>query len=419
MENPTVTSLESSNVPSSQVPFPGISICNINKISRRKAIQYATDLSNLTKIRPDILLKHMKLLGYMYEFYTPINGNLAEFQKILDAVGIHPKSLIKQLAPKCQDILLKCSWADEEVTCSDYFEFTLTFEGYCCLFNYQKHVGANRNNANDVKFQKISGMRNGLTIFLKNDLDDYFYANVPSKGVNVHVFDPRNFPDMTSGSFNSILVGAGTETLVDVSASLYSSSEGILRYPLEKRQCYFGFEKGTDFGEYSESDCILSCRIKAMKRLCECVPFQLSSETSYVCTLIDIPCLSQHRIKWNAYSPHATNTEALAPEIESGLKCDFRCYPTCKSVLYELSINSQNLFQTENDSKKRKTRTLIHIFFKNAHVRSYRQSEVFVWFEILANFGGLFSLTVGLSIISIIEIILFCIKCVFVMIKNK
>lgn len=41
LTNPLVTSLESTTYPIKEVDFPGISICNVNKISKKRAIKYA------------------------------------------------------------------------------------------------------------------------------------------------------------------------------------------------------------------------------------------------------------------------------------------------------------------------------------------------------------------------------------------
>lgn len=43
-ESLTVTVIESSHFPTWNIPFPAVSACNFNKISRRKAMQYARSL---------------------------------------------------------------------------------------------------------------------------------------------------------------------------------------------------------------------------------------------------------------------------------------------------------------------------------------------------------------------------------------
>lgn len=41
---PTFTSLESVNYPVHDIEFPAVAICSVNKISRKAALAYATEL---------------------------------------------------------------------------------------------------------------------------------------------------------------------------------------------------------------------------------------------------------------------------------------------------------------------------------------------------------------------------------------
>lgn len=40
-DNPTITTLESQNYPIRDIPFPAVGLCNINRISKRRAKKYA------------------------------------------------------------------------------------------------------------------------------------------------------------------------------------------------------------------------------------------------------------------------------------------------------------------------------------------------------------------------------------------
>jgi hypothetical protein len=45
-----------------------------------------------------------------------------------------------QLITPCEDLLKVCHWKGVRVNCSDIFYMRLTFEGYCCAFNYVKNT---------------------------------------------------------------------------------------------------------------------------------------------------------------------------------------------------------------------------------------------------------------------------------------
>lgn len=42
--NPTVTTLESQNYGIENIPFPAVGLCNVNRISKRRALAYAEEL---------------------------------------------------------------------------------------------------------------------------------------------------------------------------------------------------------------------------------------------------------------------------------------------------------------------------------------------------------------------------------------
>lgn len=49
--------------------------------------------------------------------------------------------------------------------------------------------------------------------------------------------------------------------------------------------------------------------------------------------------------------------------------------------------------------------SIIHAYYTRNFVHLYKQNVMYEWFEILSNFGGTFGLFMGMSIISLIEII--------------
>lgn len=44
VENATFVTRVSGNLPIAEIEFPGVAICNINKISKKKAIEFAKEL---------------------------------------------------------------------------------------------------------------------------------------------------------------------------------------------------------------------------------------------------------------------------------------------------------------------------------------------------------------------------------------
>ncbi|VEN62051.1 unnamed protein product, partial [Callosobruchus maculatus] len=85
MENPTYTTLESFHYPVRDLAMPGISVCNLNKISKKRAEAYAEKLAISTGRNKSDIMNNVTLLGHLYDFSLPLDlGTLETFQVFLE-----------------------------------------------------------------------------------------------------------------------------------------------------------------------------------------------------------------------------------------------------------------------------------------------------------------------------------------------
>lgn len=83
------------------------------------------------------------------------------------------------------------------------------------------------------------------------------------------------------------------------SSTVYTLPE-VRKYSPDKRNCIFENEAATVFGDYSSSDCIMTCKTDSMWALCQCIPFILykafgEEEDRPQCTLSDMVCLEKYQ----------------------------------------------------------------------------------------------------------------------------
>lgn len=139
MRTPVITTLESTDFPVNQVDFPGISICNVNKIDRKRAEAFAG------RFEDPNLFESLRLLGTFYDYSSARQNEalLVRLETVLDGYlgnngteHFDPYELLKELTTPCSEMLLSCFWAGEEYPCMDLFVTETTMEGFCCLFNY-------------------------------------------------------------------------------------------------------------------------------------------------------------------------------------------------------------------------------------------------------------------------------------------
>ena len=88
--------------------------------------------------------------------------------------------------------------------------------------------------------------------------------------------DPITFPEVSS---KGMVIGSGKEIFLTVSAIHTESSEPVREMEVLRRNCIFSDEKNvpnaevTVFKTYSQENCFLECRAKALLKECGCLPY--------------------------------------------------------------------------------------------------------------------------------------------------
>ncbi|XP_074034280.1 sodium channel protein Nach isoform X3 [Leptinotarsa decemlineata] len=374
MDNPTVTTLDSFSYDLKEVPMPGISVCNVNKISKSRAQKYARELSGKSGEPVEEIFNNISLLGRLYEYSLPTSSSDSpiNFQNFLDKYdsGIegffNTYKVLKEISTPCSELLTKCQWQEEDIECHELFVSELTAEGHCCVFNYlfQK----NEDNipeiikSNDYQAMKF-GMYGHLTFIVTANISDFYY------------------------------------TTLNTEASA-------------KRDCIFRDELSTVFGDYSYSDCIMDCKIRSIEAMCGCIPFNYMSifrgKFCDQCTLADLPCLNRHAIKWKMMYPVDYHGNVLEREKQNSILCR-KCYPACMDTLYGISSDSIDIL--DNGTQVRNF-SVVHVLMEKPVGSLNKQDVYFYWYDIIGLFGGICSLTMGLNFISLLEMIYFFL-CIF------
>lgn len=85
------------------------------------------------------LIHEIRLLTYLfaYNFYNvDYLANLTRLQDLLDKQNISVNSALSMVSTTCEDMLIKCNWKGDQITCDSIFEIVKTSHGFCCSFNY-------------------------------------------------------------------------------------------------------------------------------------------------------------------------------------------------------------------------------------------------------------------------------------------
>ncbi|XP_041764960.1 pickpocket protein 28-like [Anopheles merus] len=429
--NPLITTLHDTIYPIVLVPFPAISLCNNNRISRAAAVRYAGQLAGRDAERRNAsyFLEQIALLGKLYDFDYENLHQMTRLQEFLDLNDVSNSTgmynaleTLEKLSPRCEDMLLRCFWKSIELPCmlrNDMIEVRRTQYGFCCTFNFIGHTEDNEIHPPSY-FLDVTGPEMGLVLLLNGSSNDYFYNLFNNIGFNLQIFNPHEVPDSTAGGVNEQFVHLGTETFIRVDAITINSEPDVLRYSRQKRQCVFRNELLKYGANYGRSNCVAACRLRSVMALCECVPFYMptagataSSKSITTCNLQHIACLSKYKIKWSTVITDIVQIPGLEKEMEESLYCP-ECLPSCSASKYQITASNLPLVRSRRDGFSVTAGidnvadvAVVRIFFGQPETWMYKQNVAYYWFEIFSNFGGMFGIMAGMSLITLMEVVYF------------
>ncbi|KAL0838871.1 hypothetical protein ABMA28_016896 [Loxostege sticticalis] len=280
---PLVTTQLPEGVSVNKIIFPAVGICSNNRISKRAVEEVAKKLiqeERNKKYTEKQMLSMLFGLGQLYDLamenqdYTPL--------QLHEALGHYDvNALLRNLTPRCEDLLVACAWNEVPMKCMELFDFRLTMNGYCCTFNYLRHsdiffkdtVNSTRSiNMYQYGNKSSFDFDQGLKVLVRLNESDDFYYNIPLQGAQFS--DAYDFPDSPSGSFAMQIINPNVQMSVLVTASFTEASRDIQHVPVKLRQCLF-YDESPYLPFYTHSDCMLKCRMLFILENCNCTPFNM------------------------------------------------------------------------------------------------------------------------------------------------
>lgn len=132
----TVTVLETTFYPTSHINFPAITLCNFNKISKKKSLELAKTMKKPSNLSDSQVAELFKSTIF-YSF--GLRGNKSELN-LLDAIlknnSMTWEGLVSYIQPNCLEMTLKCFWKGSDSRCDGLFQSINSTEGACCSFNF-------------------------------------------------------------------------------------------------------------------------------------------------------------------------------------------------------------------------------------------------------------------------------------------
>uniref|UniRef100_A0A1S4H4X8 Uncharacterized protein n=4 Tax=gambiae species complex TaxID=44542 RepID=A0A1S4H4X8_ANOGA len=388
-----------------QVPFPGITLCHPQSVVDYKAERFVEKIKLPLGATKESVLKNLPSLGYFteHQWTFPRPQDLRMIDNVLQLNNYTIEQAIDELGMICEDFILVCYWAGKQFPCFAKHAFlgwigSTSHYGACCSFNYHPNVRGNK----DPFVVNTYGMHGGLSVIGTGypQASDGKSGALYSEGFMLMIHHPHDFAVEASPL---TLIRLGKETFVNVLPTDSRCSEQVLALPQSQRDCIVGSDFTPPIERYRQPACTLECLRNEVHRKCGCHPFHLprpmvgpNGQGIRNCTVYDSMCFVENYYMFKR------------------LQCN--CLPSCSDVTYKTASIVSN-FSAYNFSinpfYKETNLTdfefIFHIFMSNQVVAANRRIVVVSWISLLSNLGGAFSLCLGISVLSLFEVLFFSI----------
>ncbi|KAL4711876.1 hypothetical protein ACJJTC_006045 [Scirpophaga incertulas] len=304
--SPMIVSINPENMGLNNLPFPAITICNVNQAKKTVAQRYIRTGTSIDK-------KLLESLCSTHNDSDIFEDNIAE-----SADWEYTRSFLINITQQCNEMLTSCRWNSNVMSCQDLFNAQLTDEGLCCTFNvvHRDKMFRNPKELNDLNLTfplpavdwtpeggyppnapengfpwkpKGVGTKHGLTLVLDANVAEYYCASTESAGFKIVMHNPTETPKIAN---LGEIFGPGMEARVIIQPRILDAQSDLQYIEINKRLCLFSDEKELLFYRtYTLKNCEMECEANAMLDLCECVFYYMpKNKSTRVCGKADAKC---------------------------------------------------------------------------------------------------------------------------------
>ncbi|XP_037806112.1 pickpocket protein 28 [Lucilia sericata] len=406
-----------------KVPFPAMTLCNMNQVLNSKVANYSED-----SLEYDIL----QFLCFTESEY---DERLADKNNIKNNNLRIADFVIKHAQP-CARMLIYCQISSIVYNCSELFREVMTDEGLCCVFNtlhpeflYKGKYDIIKDLKDDkvtkaVNWNPESGYQNnlpekfyprpasgtgvsmGLSVILNAELDEYYCSSTNGPGIKISLHNPIETPSVKE---TGLTVPLGYETRFRIDALGSEAVPSIRSIHRNRRQCVFmNEERLLYYKYYTRRNCESECQAIYLYQQCTCIPYNypLVYNNATVCTVNESFCINKASKEWTLVSPDSL--------------CLKRCLPGCFDLnflpdsfsgpLAERNYTIQNsILRNMPKDEMRKNIAIVHFYYRESVFYGDLKNVYIGLTEFLSNIGGIMGLFMGFSFISVAEIVYFSI----------
>ncbi|XP_063978470.1 sodium channel protein Nach-like [Diachasmimorpha longicaudata] len=402
----------SSQYPAWKIPLPALTICHPNVASRYRLQQYQNEGKTIKMPYGIKLEQFMKDLEFIQEMYIPTNhfqNSMARLNTVMVYNNLTISKFLTILSPPCDDFFIRCKVHDEIKGCDEFVRISRTVYGLCCSFNYAFGKGYRRWILNQEAYSHSFGNNYIFSVILKSfGPEDRISGLTYGDGVRVLIHDSHTYP---GPSAREVIARQGSEMIAYIYGHVLTVSPEVLNLPREERDCR---SAKTDDGIYRLDNCVTACHEKLFRSYCNCVPYYASyiEEKETVCNFTHISCLSKVKAR-------ILQTPIREKPCNCLPTCDGTSFTVVTTVVPMIAAKYSPSPFYDQIGTKYPNATAIHITFPRQTGMIFRRDLVLSWINLVSSLGGVFSLFLGCSFISVFEILYFMVYYIIKVIKSR
>ncbi|XP_016656092.2 pickpocket protein 11-like [Acyrthosiphon pisum] len=366
-----------------------------------------------------------------YPYYRDLRVFAEANPDLIDLPVDNITDLMLKLMPTVDEMFSTCYWRGTGFNCSDILRLQRTEEGFCYSFNSKTSERMTTDSEYNPPIAKpdgglmplrnnVAGKMTGLELIMKSLITEYFPEDKRSKGYNIMVHTPEDFPDISSSY--KVYSELNQSSRISVSVSIIRADESLNRLSENDRKCFLYEERTTRSKNFptarsnAEDNCYSECRLRATYKMCNCTPYYFYEEESEQhCGIEHIQCLS--KLKVLQRNVQVSEEELGDPKWKAQDYMNCSCPHPCSFVGYTTEIrNHPKDFLPHTQFPHAYTHIEVH--YKERFAISYLRSMMYTTQDLLVTFGGMASLFLGCSLVSVVEIIYVIYKSL-IMLKHK
>jgi hypothetical protein len=390
LEYDTVTKTE--HITELKSTFPTVTICNVNPLSSLDSELLVESIA-VNELKLDLNKNNLSL--------TDLYANISLANKLALLLAYNSSNTTRYGEIGSQVL---CTFDDEMCSSADfkpYFDVNL---GNCVQFNSGDGV--------KLKESVRSGSKNGFYIqyMLNENLNKF--SSIYSEGLKVFIHNNSLPPSEAS----SVIVQPSKSSLVSIERTFihkqaypYSECIDLAKFSSEFYKILIRSNR-----VYRQEDCFYLCLQKRIIQNCGCY------DLNYLKIDGSSPCLDkeEHLCTVNQYN--------LFKKSNVDDSCSTLCPLECDSVEYNLLVSSANYpsfssylvygkyFENMTFEELQKKSIAISIFYSDLSYIYIGESVKTLVIDLFSNIGGTLGLFVGVSMLSLIEIVEILIEVVFI-----